>query len=61
MSKFPGQSLLMLLEQYSNIEVAVECAILSAWVSETLTSHALSAEDSGRYSRAFPQNGAFKL
>ena len=40
----------MLLEQYSNIEVAVECAILSAWVSETLTSHALSAEDSGRYS-----------
>jgi hypothetical protein len=49
----------MLLEPYSNIESAVECAVPSAWLSETLASHALSAEDSGRYSRAFPQNGVF--
>jgi hypothetical protein len=51
----------MLLERCSNIEGAVGCAVLSAWLSETLASHALSAEDSGRYSRAFPQNAVFEL
>jgi hypothetical protein len=49
----------MLLEPSSKTETAVVYAVLSAFPTNTATSHTQSAEDCGRYSRVSQRNSGF--